>query len=678
MRRRALVVLTCALLVLPLSPAPVSSASPPVGGPDGSPQVYRWADSASSHPRSPGGSYASITSFPGASLVPGPCRVGSLDCPSGGLGDEDYSSTCVPFTSMRTFTFYGASYRCAWVHSNGYLALGTGTPAALSPGHLPIAGATHALIAGFWTDLKPCGGRVAYQAGTAEFVVEYKDVQVTSETGLCTGAPLNFQVRIRYDSSTPGDVVVKLKDVDTTRAVERVGAVQGAGTGVGVPALSSTEVSAVIGIASPGGSFGLTYASGAQSHRDSAVRFFPNTAPTLPWGVFLTEDTPQAWPFAVDADGDAVQVVSFSQPTYKPPSKPPIQVGTVTTSGGDFVLTPAPDWFGGGQFTATLEDQYGFRATSTAPLYFSQVNDPASLREANVTVSKSAGAVDIPGLIDPGPYESDYVGATIQVDNPSLFAVAPRFVGYDLRFTTAHLAGKATLRVTLTEYASSAPSFPPIQADFVVEATNAAPVAQDLAIQTLEDTPRTFAVQAGDPDGDGLTIVATSNPGLGTVAPSGASLTYTPHPDAYGLDSFTYTVQDPEGAQATATVSMTITPVNDAPTLVAGPDVRVRRNADPVAMPWASGISVGPANEGPSCGCPAPQQLTISAAHDNAGLFSDPPALRPDGTLTFTPAPDALGTALVTVRVQDDGGTANGGADTVAAQFRIEVFKGKA
>ena len=41
------------------------------------------------------------------------------------------------------------------------------------------------------------------------------------------------------------------------------------------------------------------------------------------------------------------------------------------------------------------------------------------------------------------------------------------------------------------------------------------------------------------------------------------------------------------------------------------------------------------------------------------------------GQLTFTPVADAYGTAVVTVRVEDDGGTENGGIDTVIVSFDV-------
>ena len=51
-------------------------------------------------------------------------------------------------------------------------------------------------------------------------------------------------------------------------------------------------------------------------------------------------------------------------------------------------------------------------------------------------------------------------------------------------------------------------------------------------------------------------------------------------------------------------------------------------------------------------------------SNDNPTLFSAGPAVASDGTLTFTPAANKNGVANITLYVQDDGGTANGGDDT--------------
>ena len=54
--------------------------------------------------------------------------------------------------------------------------------------------------------------------------------------------------------------------------------------------------------------------------------------------------------------------------------------------------------------------------------------------------------------------------------------------------------------------------------------------------------------------------------------------------------------------------------------------------------------------------------MTFNVTNDNNALFSVQPAIASNGTLTFTPAPNAFGSATVTVSLSDNGGTANGGA----------------
>ena len=84
----------------------------------------------------------------------------------------------------------------------------------------------------------------------------------------------------------------------------------------------------------------------------------------------------------------------------------------------------------------------------------------------------------------------------------------------------------------------------------------------------------TVDVLANDTDVDnlsgpanaGLSVAAATNGAHGTVtlALGGSSLTYTPNPDFYGTDSFTYTVTDGALTDIT-TVSVTVSPVTDAP-----------------------------------------------------------------------------------------------------------------
>src|SRR6185436_19059093 len=86
---------------------------------------------------------------------------------------------------------------------------------------------------------------------------------------------------------------------------------------------------------------------------------------------------------------------------------------------------------------------------------------------------------------------------------------------------------------------------------------------------------------------------------------------------------------------------------------------------------WATNVRPGPPSENG-------QSVTfVVTTNSNTGLFATngQPAIAPNGTLSFTPAPEANGTATVTVRLQDNGGTDGGGIDTSAPQtFTITVL----
>jgi hypothetical protein len=109
--------------------------------------------------------------------------------------------------------------------------------------------------------------------------------------------------------------------------------------------------------------------------------------------------------------------------------------------------------------------------------------------------------------------------------------------------------------------------------------------------------------------------------------------------------------------------------LNVAPSFTKGPVLQVLENCGPQIVPgWATDISPGPVSE-------VGQTVAFEVTTGNAALFSAHPAITPDGTLTFTPAPHRTGVALITVVLKDNGGTAYGGQDTSPPQsFTIRVL----
>jgi hypothetical protein len=198
--------------------------------------------------------------------------------------------------------------------------------------------------------------------------------------------------------------------------------------------------------------------------------------------------------------------------------------------------------------------------------------------------------------------------------------------------------------------------------------------------QFVSDWATDISPGAAGETGQTLTfITSTDNNALFSVLPviaANGTLTFTLAPGAIGSALVSVVLRDNGGtafggqdSSQVQTFTISIVMPNVAPSFVKGPDLAVLKNRGPQIVPaWATEISPGPPAE-------AGQILTFLVRTDNDALFSVPPALAPDGTLTFTPAHNAIGVAHVTVLLRDSGGTAFGGQDTSAPQiFTISVL----
>jgi hypothetical protein len=220
----------------------------------------------------------------------------------------------------------------------------------------------------------------------------------------------------------------------------------------------------------------------------------------------------------------------------------------------------------------------------------------------------------------------------------------------------------------------AAPSLP--AGEPALPVCNRQPAADDQTATTKEDTAVNLTLTGSDPDSSPLTFSIVTPPAHGSLgaltSPTATSVqvTYTPNADFNGSDSFTFQVDDGQGGHDTGTVSLTVTAVNDVPSFTAGPDQTVGEDAGPQTVsPWATAISAGAANE-------SGQVLDFQVTgNSNPGLFAAGPAVSSSGVLTYTPVAGATGTAAITLVLHDNGGTADGGADTSAPQtFNITVL----
>lgn len=89
--------------------------------------------------------------------------------------------------------------------------------------------------------------------------------------------------------------------------------------------------------------------------------------------------------------------------------------------------------------------------------------------------------------------------------------------------------------------------------------------ASGQSVITNEDTSTAITLNASVGNGGALSHVITSGPAHGTLSGSGLNVSYTPAPNYSGPDSFTFKATYGAASSAEATVSIMVTPVNDAP-----------------------------------------------------------------------------------------------------------------
>ncbi len=372
-------------------------------------------------------------------------------------------------------------------------------------------------------------------------------------------------------------------------------------------------------------------------------------------------------------------------------------------SNGTLTFTPAPGANGSALVTVRIHDNGGTEfggAETSAPQTFliavQAVNDPPSFAKGSDQLQlEDAGPQTVAGWatnLSAGPPDEagQALGFIVGVDQPALFAVAPAIApDGSLTYTPAPDANGSTLvTVRLQDNAGGNDTSAPQTFTITVLAVNDPPVFSKGSNESTGQNagPQTIAgwataIRSGPADEAGQTldfIVTNDRPALFSAAPSVApdgTLTFTPAPNTSGSATVTVQLHDSGGVaqggvdrSAVQTFVITSGFVNDAPSFAMGPDLQVAQDAGPKTYPgWATQITSGPADE-------IAQLLDFQVTADRPEFFKVLPAIAPDGTLTFAPAPDASGVATIAVQLHDDGGTADGGSDLSAAKtFRIAV-----
>ena len=208
--------------------------------------------------------------------------------------------------------------------------------------------------------------------------------------------------------------------------------------------------------------------------------------------------------------------------------------------------------------------------------------------------------------------------------------------------------------------------------------SNQPPTATDDSTNVDEDVSITIAVSVNDSDTDGNLDASTANtacgtcndPANGAVVNNGdGSFDYTPDTDFFGPDSFVYEICDTDGVCDTATVDITVDPVNDPPIFAAGADPAFSAGTSGVQSisNWPQNIDLGP-NEMQQV-----DSYAVTTTSDPDSILAGSAAISTGGELGFS-LTGASGTAQLEATLTDDGGTPNGGNDTSSpVAFSITV-----
>ena len=188
--------------------------------------------------------------------------------------------------------------------------------------------------------------------------------------------------------------------------------------------------------------------------------------------------------------------------------------------------------------------------------------------------------------------------------------------------------------------------------------SNQPPVAVDDSATTAEETPVTVDVLANDsdPDGDALTVVAVGVPADGTAMDnSDGTVTYTPNSNFTGIDSFTYTIEDGQGGSSSATVTLTVTPVNDPPVANGDTYSTPQNTMLTVAAPGVLVNDIDPDGD-------------VLAANLISGVANGTLFLGSNGSFDYTPNPGFTGTDSFTYVATDGLVDSNEATVTITVQ----------
>ena len=318
--------------------------------------------------------------------------------------------------------------------------------------------------------------------------------------------------------------------------------------------------------------------------------------------------------------------------------------GSLTlNSDGSFTYTPAAGYVGTDRFiyraadgiTTSSDVTVTLTVTNAAPLA-----GPRAYRLLHDTTLE-VGAAD--GLL---AGVEDLDGDTLTLSVPAGVSNGTLTWNADGSFTytpNAGFVGTDTFTYRLADSVSQSGV-----ATVTIQVTNDVPTNNPRLYQTHVSTTLTVGAASGllagvaNPDGDPLSITVVSGPASGTlnVTATTGAFTYTPNAGFLGTDTFTYRISD--GVAESELITVTLAIRNNTPEVAA--DTYLVQPGTPLTVSATAGVLVNDRDD-------AEDTLTATLV---SGPSQGTLTLNADGSFTYTPNPDFLGTDSFTYKITDE------------------------
>ena len=397
-----------------------------------------------------------------------------------------------------------------------------------------------------WTNIQPGADgsfKIRAEAHTSENKAYSFDVFMLQEEG---GGPTQYNLTVNKPGTGSGTVTSNPAGIDCggdcTQAYDNNTVV----TLTATPAAGSTFTGWT------GDLSGNTNPAPITMNSNKTVNATFTRTNTAPVADNQAVTTPEDVPLAItltgsDGEGDSLTYTVTVQPVN----------GTLSGAAPNLTYTPAANYNGSDSFTFKVNDGTVDSNVATVSITVNAVNDtPVANAQSVSTPEDTAVAITLVG--------SDVEGSSLTysvVTSPAngiLTGTLP-----NLTYTPAvnyNGSDSFTFKVNDGTVDSNVATV-----SITVNAVNDTPVANAQSVSTPEDTAVAITLVGSDVEGSSLTYSVVTSPANGILTGTLPNLTYTPAANYNGSDSFTFKVNDGTVDSNVATVSITVTAVNDTP-----------------------------------------------------------------------------------------------------------------